>query len=135
VVTGFCLTPANGNEREALWDIVPSHELLIGDKGYLSGELAQELSQQNILLQTALRSNMQDAREPTIVQLLPRVRRLIATVIGQLSQRFHLQKVRARDMWHLTSRLNRQLLAHTVCFWLHRHNLDPLQFDALVTEN
>ncbi|MBD2261941.1 IS982 family transposase, partial [Anabaena variabilis FACHB-171] len=29
---------------------------------------------------------------------------------------------------------NRKILAHTVCFWLNRHNCDPLQFDDLVTE-
>jgi hypothetical protein len=40
--------------------------------------------------------------------------------------------VRARDRWHLTSRCNRKLLAHTVCFWLNRHSPDPLQFDDLV---
>jgi Transposase DDE domain len=136
IITGFSLTPANGNEREALWDIVSSIQgLLIGDKGYLSRELAQELSQNNILLQTALRSNMKEIQDREMVQLFKRVRRLIETVIGQLSERFHLEKVRARDMWHLTSRLNRKLLAHTVCFWLNRFSPDPLQFDALVSEN
>jgi Transposase DDE domain len=136
IITGFSLTPANGNEREALWDIIPPIEgLLIGDKGYLGCELAEALSQHNILLQTALRSNMKDSRDKAMVQLFQRVRRLIETVIAQLSERFHLEKVRARDMWHLTSRLNRKLLAHTVCFWLNRLSPDPLQFDALVSEN
>ena len=136
VITGFSLTPANGSEREALWDIVPSiHGLLIGDKGYLSGSLAQELSRRDILLQTALRSNMQETRAPAMLQLMQRLRRLIETVIGQLSERFHLEKVRARDLWHLTSRLNRKLLAHSVCLWLNRQSPEPLHFDALVTEN
>ena len=44
------------------------------------------------------------------------------------------EKVRARDVWHLTSRLNRKLLAHTVCVWLNRHSLDPLQFEQLIPE-
>jgi hypothetical protein len=40
VITGFSLTPANGNEREALWDMVQTIQgLLIGDKGYLSAAL------------------------------------------------------------------------------------------------
>lgn len=31
-----------------------------------------------------------------------------------LVERFHIEKIRARDMWHLTSRLNRKILAHTI---------------------
>jgi len=40
-------------------------------------------------------------------------RRLIETVIGQLTERFHIEKVRARDTWHQCSRFWRKLLAHT----------------------
>lgn len=44
VITGFTLTPANGSQREALWDLVqPIQGLLVGDKGYLSAALQQEL--------------------------------------------------------------------------------------------
>ena len=82
-----------------------------------------------IELQTALRSNMQDSRDPAWVKLLQRMRRLIETVIGQLVKRFSIEKVWARDRWHLTSRLNRKLLAHTLCRWLNRHSAQPLQFD------
>jgi Transposase DDE domain len=44
VITGFSLTPANGSERDALWDMVQTiHGLIIGDKGYLSAPLQHEL--------------------------------------------------------------------------------------------
>ncbi len=74
------------------------------------------------------------------IKLLQTVRRLIETVIGQLcvseappkEARFNFEKVWARDMWHLTSRLNRKLLAQTVCVWLNRlFGLEPLKFDDL----
>jgi Transposase DDE domain len=134
VITGFTLTPANGNEREALWDMVQTiRGLLIGDKGYLSASLQQELKQAGVELETALRSNMQDSRDPGWVKLLQRVRRLIETVIGQLTERFQIETVWARDLWHLTSRLNRKLLAHTLCRWLNRFHTEPLQFEALVS--
>lgn len=134
VITGFTLTPANGSEREALWDMVPMiRGLLIGDKGYLSAALQQELQGIGVELETALRDNMQDSREPTWVNLLQRVRRLIETVIGQLTGRFHIEKVWARDLWHLTSRLNRKLLAHTVCHWLNHQSPRPLQFETLAS--
>ena len=80
------------------------------------------------------RSNMKDTRSKSSIHLLNRFRRLIETVIGQLCERFNFEKVRARDMWHLTSRLNRKLLAHTVCIWLNRHSLNPLQFEQLLSE-
>jgi hypothetical protein len=36
IITGFTLTPANGDEREALWDLRQEIQgLLIGDKGYI----------------------------------------------------------------------------------------------------
>lgn len=134
VITQFTLTAANGSEREALWDLVDRiHGLLIGDKGYLGAELQQELHQIGIELETALRSNMNDPRDPQWVKLLQRVRRLIETVIGQLSERFHFEKVWARDLWHLMSRINRKLLAHTVCRWLNRHSPEPLRFEDLVS--
>lgn len=134
VITSFTLTAANASEREALWEMVQMiHGLLIGDKGYLSAALEQELQSVGIDLETALRSNMPDPRAPAWVTLLKRTRRLIETVIGQLVERFSIEKVRARDLWHLTSRMNRKLLAHTVCRWLNRHSSEPLQFEQLVT--
>ena len=73
----FSLTAANGSEREALWDVLPTIQgLLIGDKGCLSAALQQDLRQVDIELQTALRSNMQDSRDPAGVKLLQRMRRL-----------------------------------------------------------
>jgi hypothetical protein len=133
VISGFSLTPANGSERQALWDLVePIRGLLIGDKGYLSATLQQELSHVGIRLETAVRSNMSEHRSPADLKLLTRVRRLVETVIGQLVERFHIEKVWSRDLWHLTSRINRKLLAHTVCRWLNRHSDDPLQFEQLV---
>ena len=76
---------------------------------------------------------MHDTRNPAWIALLKRLRRLIETVIGQLVERFSIEKVRARDLWHLTSRINRKLLAHTVCRWLNRLNANPLQFEQLVS--
>lgn len=135
VITGFTLTPANGSEREATWDIIRGiRGLLIGDKGYISSELGEQLKGYELNLQTPLRSNMKEQRDQSFVRLLTRFRRLIETVIGQLCERFNFEKVRARDMWHLTSRLNRKLLAHTVCVWLNRHSLEPLQFEQLIPE-
>jgi hypothetical protein len=135
IITGFTLTAANVDERDAAPDILQQIQgMLIGDKGYIRPELKAQLQGVSIELQTALRKNMQDTRPRAWVKLLMRVRRLIETVIGQLAGRFHLERIHARDMWHLTSRINRKLLAHTVCFWLRRDCLNPLAFDLLVKD-
>ena len=76
---------------------------------------------------------MIDTRPKSFVRQLMSARRLVETVIGQLADRFNIEKVRARDLWHLTNRFVRKLLAHTVAvflnYCLHR---DPLQFEGLV---
>jgi hypothetical protein len=60
---------------------------------------------------------MQDLRPKTFVSQLLSSGRLVETVIGQLTKRFHIEKVRARDTWHLANRFIRKLLAHTMgCF-------------------
>ncbi|MGA8164600.1 MAG: IS982 family transposase, partial [Waddliaceae bacterium] len=60
--------------------------------------------------------------------------RFIETVIGQLSERFHIEKVRARNLWHQASRFWRKLLAHTVCIKLNMElGNEPLQFEGLIT--
>ena len=136
VITGFTVTPANRDEREALWEIIPQTQgLLIGDKGYISQSLQAELEQVNVDLQTPLRSNMEETRPKAVVRQLQTVRRLIETVNAQLSERFQFERIRARDLWHLTSRVNRKILAHTLCCWLNRQlNRPLLQFDDLVAD-
>ncbi len=77
VITGFIVTPANGDERAALWEI-------------------------------------SQGRPPESVHLEQRLRWLIETVNSQLSERFHFERICCRDLWHLTSRVNRKILAHTL---------------------
>ena len=105
---------------------------MIGDKGYIRPSLKEELAAQEVDLQTPLRKNMIDTRPASFVQQLLSTR-LVETVIGQLTERFNIEKVRARDLWHLTNRFVRKVLAHTVAFFLngclHR---EPLQFEGLV---
>jgi Transposase DDE domain/Arm DNA-binding domain len=106
VITGFTVTPANGDERAALWEISQGIQaLLIGDKGYLSADLKRDLAARGIRLETPLRRNMSETRPPEWVHLEPRLRRLIETVNSQLSERFHFERIRCRDLWHLTSRV------------------------------
>jgi hypothetical protein len=90
---------------------------------------------QHIDFETPLRANMTDTRDPVFVKNLIKVRRLVETVIGQLTDHLHMAKVRARDLWHLTSRINRKILAHTMGIYLNRMlGREPLQFDGLIVD-
>ena len=64
---------------------------------------------------------------------LNRLRRRVETTIGQLVERFNFEKVRARNMWSLTNRLSRKLLAHGMGVLANREaGIDPLQLAAVI---
>ncbi len=76
---------------------------------------------------------MNDSRPKAFVKQIMSMRRLVETVIGQLVERLHIEKIRARDRWHLTNRFIRKLLAHTVGVFLNfSSGQQLLQFEALV---
>ena len=62
-----------------------------------------------------------------------KARRKIETVISQLTERFNIQKVWAKDLWHLTHRFTRKILAHTACVILNKSlGNPPLQLELLI---
>src|SRR3954462_2387388 len=79
LAVAFTVTAANVDER----DVVPNlydkvRGLLIGDKGLISGDLKLEAAAHDIDLQTLLRKNMPDDRDPGAVARLMR-RRAVET--------------------------------------------------------
>lgn len=134
MITHFTFASACVDEREVAPDIVYQiYGMLGADKGYISPSLKQTCLTHGIDLQTPLRKNMTDDRPKSVVNRLKKARRNIETVIGQLSERFNIQKVRARDLWHLSHRLMRKILAHNFCFILNKQlGNPPLQFELLV---
>ena len=92
IITGITATMATVDERVALCEIVDDVTgLLIGDKGYISKRVQEDLLQYHTIdLQTPLRSNMLETRHPAFVQQLMTTRRLVETVIGQLTDHLHI---------------------------------------------
>ncbi len=134
LITAGTFTAANVDERDVCPELMEKiHGLVLGDKGLIRPELKEQLEKQGIYLQTALRNNMKEERPIGFLKWMKGKRRLIETVIGQLTERFHIEKVRARDLWHQASRFWRKLLAHTICVKI---NLilgnEPLQFEKLI---
>ena len=137
-ITGFTLTEASGSEREATWELLDNKartELLLGDKGYLSSQLKNDLYQvHGLLLETPVRSNMQDHLNRKERTFLNKTRRLVETVIGQLTERFNMNKVWARRMWTLTGRFNRKMLAHGLGMLANTLlNNKPLQLEHVIS--
>lgn len=134
VVTAATFAPANIDERDICPELAEKIKgLLLGDKGFIRPWLKDELRQQGLDLQTPLRDNMHDERPKSFLKWMMGTRRLVETVIGQLTDRFHIEKTRARDLWHHWARFWRKLLAHTVCVILSlAKGYNPLQFEHLI---
>lgn len=134
IISGITVTAANIDERESLWEIISGlRGIVIADKGLIGNEFREELRDHlNLNLHTPLRSNMEDPRSKSFIRWLVSTRRLVETVIGQLSDRFNIEKVRARDLWHFTNRIARKVLAHTVATAINKSlGNPPLQFELL----
>jgi DDE family transposase len=132
VITAATLAPAN----EA--DLAVAPQLLaglsgwaLGDKGYWSPSLRAELAPAGLDLIAPPRGRSPGAnRWPA---RLVQARRRIETVLGQLTERFHAKRVRARDEWHLVARWLRKLASHTLAVLLcQQAGLAPLAFELLL---
>jgi hypothetical protein len=135
VITDITVTPANIDERDSLWDLISKIKgMIIADKGLIGADYQAELQlMTGINLQTAARSNMKEKRSEKFIRWLVSTRRLVETVIGQLTERFNIEKMRARKVWYLTSRIARKALAHTVAVFINKQiGNPPLQLELLV---
>jgi len=71
--------------------------------------------------------------DPARSRLLSRLRQIIEPVIGQLATRFNAERTWAKDLWHLTSRLARKILSHSIAVLLNWRAGNPmLQLDKLL---
>jgi len=127
---------ANADERDGVWELSEGLQgLLVGDKGFIGQALAAQLAaERGLRLETTgVRKTMTETRDPARLRQLGRVRKMVETVIGQLAERFHIERVHARDRWHLTSRIARKILSHTVAVYLCRQAGDAsLRFERLI---
>ena len=128
------LAPANVDEME-----VAEHELLegvtgwaLGDRNYWRPAAAGRLRERDIALLAPYKWASRERRPWP--RWLTDTRRRIETVIGQLTERYRIKKVWARDAWHLLARWLRKVLSHTLAVLLClRAGLPPLAFDQLIS--
>lgn len=129
LIVNYTIAPANIDERDVLPELVSNYQGdLIADKGLIRPELTEELASHSLQLHTPLKSNMKDSRPKGFVCQIMNVRRRIETVIGQLAERFKIQSMRVKDLWHVNVKVGRKILAHTMAFFFAK----SLTFDGIL---
>jgi transposase len=136
VIRDFVLAPANASDVSVGAELLREQcdLLAIGDKGYISAPLAAELqTERAVTVVTVPRSNQRQQLPAAVRQRLNRLRQIIETVNGQLSDQLHLDGHHAHTFWGLCARLYTKLTAHTLCIYLNRLLGQPacLQIKAL----
>jgi hypothetical protein len=133
VITRFSVAPANAHELSVLPELTErTFGVLVGDRNYHSPKAKEELAQMGIELLAPYSSKKLDP-DPRRSAFLSRLRYRIDTVFSQLTGRYSIKRVWARDLWHPASSLLRKVLSQTVAFLLnHRMGNQPLQLSELL---
>jgi hypothetical protein len=133
VLTAVSVAPANVHDTDLVPELVEGATgQVLGDRNYWDPQLTAELAPAGIALLAPFKKRATDPA-PQRSRLLTRLRWRIETVAAQLVARYHLKRIWARDAWHLTSRVLRKVLSHTIAVWLCRqHGLKPLSFARLL---
>jgi len=135
VIQAAALAPANEAETNVLWDLEPpAGRLGIGDRGYWSPALQEQLAEYGIVLLAPYKSRRYDP-SPQTSRVLRGLHWRIETVNAQVAGRYHGKRTWARDLWHLCHRIIRKVLSHTVACWVNvTRGRRPLDFATLVTD-
>ncbi len=115
-ILDFLFTPANVDDREPLKNKNFHNKILgklIGDKGYISKTLFDELFIDGIHLITKLRKNMKNSLMFTYDKILLRKRALIETVNDELKNICQIEHTRHRSLENFLSNLLSGLIAYS----------------------
>jgi hypothetical protein len=123
LITRFSVAPANAHELSVVPELLESTRgLAVGDRNYHSPETREELAHSTAVeLLAPYRSKTRDPA-PERSAFLSRFRYRIDTVFSELTERYCIKRVWAKDLWHLAGRLLRKVLSHTVAFLLNHRS-------------
>src|SRR5688572_15889055 len=96
----------------------PPGSVGVGDRNYWSPPVRDELAAEGVALLAPFKNKSKDP-DPGRSRRLGRARWVIETAFGQLAERFHVKRTWARDLWHLSHRVIRKVLGHTVAVWMN----------------
>ncbi len=103
VITRFSVAPANAHELSVVPGLVESTcGVAVGDRNYHSPETKAEVARMGVELVAPYRNKKSDPT-PEKSAFLSRLRYRIDTVFSQLTGRYSIKRVWAKDLWHLAS--------------------------------
>jgi hypothetical protein len=123
VIRDFILAPASVCDLTVGEELLTQHFDLavLGDKAFISAPLAAHLAAAHrIELFTLPRVNQKRQVSPARRHQHNRLRQIIETVNGQLTEQFHIEVNHAHTFWGLCTRLYTKLAAHTLSIFLNR---------------
>ncbi|MGH2510424.1 MAG: IS982 family transposase [Ktedonobacteraceae bacterium] len=134
VIPHAFLAPANETDGEMAPIVLEGTQgVVLGDRAYWVPAIQANLRTKGIILQAPYRTAHSPQAAAYQSSVLGQVRYRIDTVFGQLTDRCHIKRMWACDLWHLRNRLLRAILMHTWCVWLNQQQGTPcLQLDHLV---
>jgi hypothetical protein len=134
VITRFDLAPANEHDGAVVEELLEGTSgLVLGDRNYWLPDVQTRLRQQGVLLLAPYKKPKSPKAKAYESHVHSRVRYRIETVFGQLTEHGAWKNLRARDLWHLFSRLLRLVLMHTMCIFFNQQlENPPLQLVRLV---
>ena len=134
----FLLTSANVDDRAPVFELVDGHRMLAlyADKGYAGEEFCNRIyALTGIRMCPLPKSNApQPPEEKLLRQHIFKIRRRIETTNSQLSGHLGIQRVRAKSLWGLITRLVSKLLAFAVAFLINicTGNINPICIKSLI---
>ncbi|MDG4594397.1 MAG: IS982 family transposase [Candidatus Contendobacter sp.] len=110
----FQITPGNVDDRTPVPGLTPGLTgQLIGDRGYISQRLFEELWKRGPRLVTKIRKNMRNKLIPMVDKLLLRKRAIIETINDQLKNIQQVEHTRHRSVVHAMVNVLAALVADT----------------------
>ena len=136
VIVDFELAPASENDLSVGYELLCGHQdkQVIGDKAYINAQIKDQLAQLNrIELITLPRRNQKQKISRQTKRRINKIRQIVETVNGQLTQQFHIQNNHAHSFWGVCTRIYAKLTAHTLCMYLNQllKKEAPLQIKQL----
>jgi hypothetical protein len=134
LVTRLSVCPASVSDVALLEELTEATKgVCLADRAYWKPELHEWLQRFGLEMLVPYKKARFD-EHPKRAHVISSIRYRIETVFSQLCERFPVKRVWARDLWHLSSRLLRKVLAHTTMIILNRaQGNEPLRLAELLT--
>lgn len=111
----FKMTAGNVDDRKPVPDLVKGLVgKLVGDKGYISQKLFDELMGQGLKLITKIKKNMKNKLMPLVDKLLLRKRAIVESVNDQLKNISQIEHTRHRSIWNFMANILGALIAYSL---------------------